>query len=103
LYVVLPVLRSGNTNTSARPATRLSGALLRATEAVAAASYCSGPSTRRAGSRSRTSLVASVTLATSAPAPEVPVLKLNIATRGSMPNRWAEAALCRAMSASCSA
>ena len=37
------------------------------------------------------------------PAPEVPVLKLIMATRGSMPNARADAALWMAMSASSSA
>jgi hypothetical protein len=52
---------------------------------------------------SRTSRVASVTFSTSLPDPDVPVLKLIIATRGSMPNARAETALCTAMSASCCA
>ena len=38
-----------------------------------AASYCSGPSTSRSGRLCRTSAVASTTLATSAPCPELPV------------------------------
>jgi hypothetical protein len=41
-------------------------------------------------------------LSTSEPVPEVPVLKLIIATLGSMPNARADAALWMAMSARCS-
>ena len=89
--------------TLARPATGLPVRLAWPTEAMAAASYCSGPSTARPGSRSRTSRVASATLSTSDPAPEVPVLKLIMATRGSMPKARAEAALWMAMSARSSA
>ena len=47
--------------------------------------------------------VASVTLSTSLPLPEVPVLKLIIATRGSTPKARADAALEMAMSARSSA
>ena len=45
LYVLLPVLRSGNTNTVARPATGESGSFVRATALSIAASYWIGPST----------------------------------------------------------
>src|SRR5260370_6081938 len=45
LYVVLPVSRSGKMKTLARPATGMPGRLAWPTEAMAAASYCSGPST----------------------------------------------------------
>ena len=103
LYVVLPVSRSGKTKTLARPATGLPGRLAWPTEAIAAVSYCSGPSTGRSGSRSRTIRVASATFSTSDPLPEIPVLKLIIATRGSMPNIRADAALWMAMSARSSA
>ena len=87
LYVVLPVLRSGKTNTLARPATGLSGALLRrdrgdrrgvvlqrAVDEQVGIALAHEPRSPRS------------TLSTSAPAPDVPVLKLIIATRGSMPN-----------------
>ena len=97
------MLRSGKTNTVAGPATGLSGRLLRATDATAAASYCSGPSTERSGRRSRTISVARATFSTSAPDPDDPVLKLIIAMRGSMPKAAALAALCTAMSANSSA
>jgi hypothetical protein len=70
---------------------------------MAAASYCSGPSTARSGSRSRTIRVASATLSTSLPVPEVPVLKLIIATRGSTPKARADTELWMAMSARSSA
>ena len=67
------MLRSGKTNTVARPATEESGSLVLATEASTAASYWIGPSTSSDGSMERTSSVASRTLSTSAPVPEVPV------------------------------
>jgi hypothetical protein len=67
------VLRSGKTNTVARPATALSGSLVRATSGSIAASYWIGPSTGRSGRRSRTSAVASRTLSTSLPEPDAPV------------------------------
>ena len=73
LYVLLPVFRSGKTNTVARPATVEPGIFASATDASTAASYCSGPSTSRSGRRSRTSSVAARTRSTSAPEPEVPV------------------------------
>ena len=57
---MFPVLRSGNTNTVARPATGESGALLAPTLAMAAASYCRGPSIRSSGRRSRARRVASL-------------------------------------------
>jgi len=79
--------------TVAWPATGLPGRLAWPTEAMAAASYCIGPSMASPGSRRRTILVASATFATSVPAPELPVLKLIIATRGSMPKARADAAL----------
>src|SRR6266568_3714351 len=72
LYVVLPVSRSGKMKTLARPATGLPGRLAWPTEAIAAASYCSGPSTARPGSRWRTIRVASATLSTSVPGPGGP-------------------------------
>jgi hypothetical protein len=53
----------------------------------------------RPGSRWRAIWVASATLSTSVPPAEVPVLKLIIATRGSMPKALADAALWMAMSA----
>lgn len=59
LYVLLPVLRSGKISTVARPATGESGILVEATDGSTAASYWIGPSTRRSGSRLRTSSVAS--------------------------------------------
>ncbi len=71
--MLLPVFRSGKTKTVARPATRESGSLVRATAASIAASYWIGPSTGRSGARSRTSPVAAETFSTSVPAPEVPV------------------------------
>src|SRR5690606_16886500 len=73
LYVLLPVLRSGNTNTVARPATSDPGSLDAATEASTAASYWMGPSTSSSGARSRTKPVAVRTLSTSAPEPDSPV------------------------------
>ena len=88
--------------TVAWPATGLPGRLAWPTEAMAA-SYCSGPSTARPGSRSRTIRVAWATLSTLVPVPEMPVLKLIIATLGSMPKARAEAALWMAMSARSSA
>ena len=89
--------------TLARPATSESGAFLAATVGSMAASYWMGPSTARSGSLARTSSVASRTLSTSAPLPEVPVEKDSIATRGSTPNWRAVAAEEMAISASSAA
>jgi len=68
-----------------------------------AASNWIGPSTFSSGARLRTSSVASRTLSTSAPEPDVPVEYDSIATRGSMPKIAAVSAQPIAMSASCSA
>ncbi|SLJ01917.1 Uncharacterised protein [Mycobacteroides abscessus subsp. abscessus] len=67
-----------------------------------AASYWIGPSTSSSGARSRTRSVATRTFSTSAPLPDSPVEYDSIATRGSMPKRWAVRAEEMAMSASCS-
>ncbi len=101
--MLLPVFRSGNTRTLARPATSEPGSLLAATAGSTAASYCNGPSTSRSGRRSRTSSVARRTRSTSAPLPELPVEYDSIATRGCTPNAAAVPAEEMAMSASCSA
>jgi hypothetical protein len=71
--VLLPVFRSGKTNTVARPATWLSGSFVRATPASTAASYWMGPSTESSGARCRTRSVAARTRSTSSPLPELPV------------------------------
>src|SRR5207247_6977506 len=59
LYPMLPLSRSGNTSTLARPATRDAGAFRVATAGARAASVCSSPSNaksgRRAANRSRPS------------------------------------------------
>ena len=60
-------------NTVACPATGLFGAFWRPTLAMAAASYCKGPSINRSGRCSRARRVASRTLSTSTPEPESPV------------------------------
>ena len=60
-------------NTVARPATSEPGIFLAATTSSTAASNWIGPSTLSSGAFSRTRLVASRTLSTSAPKPEVPV------------------------------
>ncbi len=73
LYVLLPVFKSGNTNTVACPATGLSGSFFRATFASTAASYWIGPSTISSGARCRTSAVACRTFSTSLPVPDAPV------------------------------
>ncbi|MNR56992.1 hypothetical protein D3C85_1776780 [compost metagenome] len=73
LWVVLPVLRSGNTNTVARPATWLFGASCRATVSLAAASYCSGPSISSECCCSWASNVASRTFSTSSPLADSPL------------------------------
>ena len=77
--------------------------MVAATDGSTAASYWIGPSVFRSGRRSRTSSVASRTLSTSAPEPDVPVEYDSIAIRGSTPNCSAVAADWMAMSASCSA
>src|SRR3982751_6991173 len=69
LYVLLPVLRSGNTNTVALPATVLAGSLVAATAGATAASYWIGPSVGRAGRRARTSSVGAAAFSTAAPPP----------------------------------
>jgi hypothetical protein len=102
LYVLLPVLRSGKTNTVARPATTLPGSFVRATSGSTAASYWIGPSIRRSGRCSRASAVPRRTLSTSAPEPDSPVEYDSIAIRGSIPNIAAVPAAEIAMSASCS-
>src|SRR5690606_10073803 len=68
-----------------------------------AASYCNGPSTLRSGRRCRTSAVASRTLSTSFPTPEVPDEYDNIAIIGSIPKLALVSADDKAMSANCSA
>ena len=71
--MLLPVLRSGKTNTVARPATAEPGSLEAAIEASTAASYWMGPSTSSPGSAPRTISVAVRTLSTSSPEPDPPV------------------------------
>src|SRR6478735_3632990 len=73
LYVLLPVLRSGKTNTVAWPATSEPGSLARPTAGSIAASYWIGPARARSGARSPTSSVAARTFSTSAPEPLEPV------------------------------
>ncbi len=101
--MLLPVLRSGKISTVARPATSDAGSLVAATDGSTAASYWIGPSILRSGREARTRSVASRTLSTSAPVPEVPVEYESIAILGSTPKRDAVTADCTAMSASCSA
>ena len=93
LYPILPACRSGKTNTFALPATGLPGALVLATLSMSAASACNSPSICTSGAISFASFVASATLSTNSCFALPFVLKLNIATRGSMP------AIARAVSA----
>ena len=97
------MLRSGKTNTVARPATALPGSLVLATSGSTAASYWIGPSIGRSGRSCRASAVASRTRSTSSPEPDSPVEYDSIATRGSIPNIAAVPAADTAMSASCAA
>ena len=94
------MLRSGKTNTVARPATALPGSFAAATSGSTAASYWIGPSMSRSGRRSRASAVPRRTFSTSAPEPDSPVEYDSIATRGSIPNIAAVPAAEIAMSAS---
>ena len=91
----VPLSRSGNTNTFARPATGDPGALVSATAGTKAASNCNSPSTARSGARWRTRAVASTTLSTrgwvALPFDE----NDNIATAGSSLANWAKSLLTR--------
>ena len=90
---MLPACRSGNTSTFALPATLLPGAFVAATLSTSAASACNSPSKANSGAISLANFVASCTLSTNSCFALPFVLKLNIATRGSMP------AIARAVSA----
>jgi hypothetical protein len=95
------VFRSGKISTLACPATSEPGSLVAATDGSTAASYWIGPSIFRSGRRVRTISVASRTLSTSAPEPDVPVEYDSMAIRGSTPNCAAVLADWMAMSESC--
>ena len=89
--------------TLACPATGEFGIFCFPTLASTAASYWIGPSTKISGRWDFTICVASRTLSTSSPLPEVPEEYDKRATLGSIPKAFAESADVIAISASCSA
>ena len=100
---MLPELRSGKTNTLARPSRGLSGHFFFATSGRIAASNWISPSTRSPGSAWRTRATASLTRSIEASFALSRVEKERNATRGSWPKARALCALARPISASVSA
>src|SRR5207249_1090930 len=85
LYAMLPLSRSGNTSTLARPATGEPGALRAATSATSAASPCSSPSHTKPGPRACRMDTACRTRSTRSPVALPRVLYDRNATTGSSP------------------
>src|SRR6266702_1752283 len=99
---MLPLSRSGNTNTLARPATGEPGALRAATSATSAASPCSSPSHTKSGRRAWRRDTACRTRSTRPPAALPRVLYERNATTGSSPTiRRRSRAAAAPASASC--